>query len=119
LKLAIDITTNDLIENIKLIDVWVNVFDNVIGKVDFEFIDEVALKPIFELCERKNPIPKRKKGHKLLMCLVHRCGEMAFNEDKLILNKIVGVCSDTNYEIRVDGAIFLRDYLTNNYVVLR
>jgi len=96
-----------------------DVFDHVIGKVDFEFIDEVAIKPIFELCERKNPIPKRKKGHRLLMCLVHRCGETAFNEDKMILNKIIGVCSDTNYEIRVDGAIFLRDYLTNNAAVLR
>lgn len=67
LSLAVNITTNDLVENQQLIDSWIEVFGHVIGKVDFEFVEDVALKPLMDLMDRKNPLPKRKKGHRLLM----------------------------------------------------
>ena len=89
-----------------------DVFDHVIGQVAFEYTSMVAVNPILEMIDRKNSIPKRKKGNKLLMSLARNCGEEAFDEEGQILRKIVATCGDTNYEIRLDGVIFLRDYLS-------
>lgn len=80
--------------------------------MDFEYTSEVAVDPILEMIDRKNSIPKRKKGNKLLMSLARNCGEEAFDEEDQILRKIVATCGDTNYDIRLDGVIFLRDYLS-------
>jgi hypothetical protein len=114
LSLAVGITTNEVIENEALINSWMDVFDTVIGKVAFEYTSMVAVSPILDMIDRKNSIPKRKKGNKLLMSLARNCGEEAFDEEDQILRKIVAICGDTNYEIRLDGVMFLRDYLSLN-----
>jgi hypothetical protein len=81
LSLAVSITTNDVIENETLINSWMDVFDNVVGQVAFEYTSMVAVNPILEMIDRKSPIPKRKKGNKLLMSLARNCGEEAFDEE--------------------------------------
>lgn len=37
----------------------------------------------------------------------------------MILHKIVGICGDTNYEVRLDGVTFFREYITKNHEILR
>ena len=81
LSLAISITTNEVIENETLTNSWIDVFDTVVGKVAFEYTSMVAVSPILDMINRKNSIPKRKKGNILLMSLARNCGEDAFDED--------------------------------------
>ena len=79
------------------------VFLNVIGLVDYEYAYMVSWKAIENITATKNPIPRRKKGNKLLVALAMNFGEQAFDEHKDILHKIQHICGDTNFIIRLDG----------------
>lgn len=79
------------------------VFENVIGLVDFDYAYMVSWKAIENITATKNPIPRRKKGNKLLVALAINFGEQAFDEHKDILSKIQHICGDTNFIIRLDG----------------
>jgi HEAT repeat protein len=74
----------------------------------------VSWKLIENTIDRKNPMPRRKKGNKLLMALALNFGEHAFNEHKAILGNIQAICGDTNFIIRLDGVQFLNRYLSKN-----
>ena len=37
-------------------------------------------------------------------------GETGFDEEPILLRLIFGICRDTNYKIRLDGAIWFRRY---------
>lgn len=56
-------------------------FDLVVGKVDFHYVQLVALKEIAELTDRKSVFPRRKLGNRLLTSLVKSCGEAAIDKD--------------------------------------
>lgn len=112
LNLAVQITTNEYCENLALLDEWLAVFETVVGLVPFDYAHMVALKPIQETLDRKNPMIRRKRGNRLLTSLALAWGETAFTEEKAILRHIIGICGDTNYEIRLDGANFLKTFLT-------
>lgn len=47
--------------------------------------------------------------------LILSCGEQALNKDKGILRLMMGVCGDSNFKIRTDGAIFLKEYIQKNH----
>ena len=40
------------------------------------------------------------------------------DQDRTVLRLIMGVCSDTNYKIRTDGAIFFKEYFCLNHKAL-
>ena len=61
--------------------------------------------------DRKNPLPRRIRGDKLLMALALNFGEHCFEEHKDILRKIQNICCDTSFIIRLDGVQFLNQYL--------
>lgn len=71
----------------------------------------VALKAIQELTDRKSTFLQRKLGNRLLTSLIKQCGESAIDEDRLVLRLIMQVCGDTNYKLRMDGALFFKEYL--------
>lgn len=119
LNLTVNITTSDVIENADLIQAWVLVFDEVIGLVDFDYVQMVAVKPLLDMIDRKNPLPKRRRGNRLITSLAKACGEKAFDEERSILRHICAIFGDTNYEIRLDGVIFLKEYLAKNHVELK
>lgn len=72
----------------------------------------VAVKPIQEMCDRKSQMPRRKLGIRLLRSLLMKCGESALNEEVACLRLILQVASDTNYKIRMEGALFFKDYFS-------
>lgn len=88
LRLAIDIITDQTKENDKLIDAWVDCFANVVGKVDIDYVTQVALKPISELCESKTPLPRRKLGNRLVVAMAKKVGEAGLEEEPTILRLI-------------------------------
>ena len=53
----------------------------------------------------------RKLGNRLLKSLAKSCGEESFDTDVKVLKSVVALCSDTYYKIRMDGAIFMKEYL--------
>lgn len=70
LKLAVMLVTNELQENQVLKDAWTEVFDQVVGQVDFAYVQLVALKEIAELTDRKSKFERRKLGNRLLTSLI-------------------------------------------------
>jgi len=57
----------------------------------------------------------RKLGNRLLTSLAKSCGEVGFDADIKVLKSVVALCGDTNYKIRIDGAIFMKEYLAINF----
>lgn len=49
----------------QLINAWIEVFRHVVGKVKTSYVQQVALKPIQELLNKKHAAPKRRKGIEL------------------------------------------------------
>jgi len=110
LKLAVEITTDDCNENQVLIDCWIDVFTNVVGKVEIPYVSQVAVRPISEMPGPKNPFPKRKRGNRLLTEMALAIGEDGFEEEPILQRLMMGICRDTNYKIRLDGAIWFKRY---------
>lgn len=54
-------------------------------------------------------------GNRLLTSLAKSFGETAFEYDNKILKLVMSICGDVNYKIRLDGAIFLKEYLHKNF----
>ena len=75
------LVTNEYQENQVLKDSWTEVFDNVVGQVEFEYVKLVAIKEIAELTDRKSSFAKRKLGNRLLTSLIKECGESAMDND--------------------------------------
>jgi hypothetical protein len=59
----------------------------------------------------KNPLPKRKKGNRLLMSFAKQLGETGFDKEPGLLKLVLAICHDNNYKIRLDGVLFFKDYL--------
>lgn len=114
MRTATCISTDDLIENEELINVWIEVFINVVGKVDYEYMQEVALKPICEMPSTKNQFPMRKKGNRLFLGMADSLGEEGIDVFSVVESILTSICTDTNFKIRLDGAIFLKEYITKN-----
>ena len=76
---------------------------------------QFAVKTVFPLFmdmpSLKNPLPKRKKGNRLLMSFAKQIGEAGFDREPAVLKLVLAICHDNNYKIRMDGALFFKDYL--------
>jgi len=47
------------------------------------------------------------------MSMARQIGEDGFDKEPTILKMITMICHDSNYKIRIDGALFYKEYLTN------
>ena len=45
------------------------------------------------------------------MSLAKQIGEAGFDKEPSILKLVFAICHDNNYKIRMDGALFFKDYL--------
>ena len=95
-------------------DSWLQVYDAIIGNVDIDFILKNVLPKIMEIPSLKNPFAKRKRGNRLITNLALKVGESGFDKEHLILKLTLGICNDNNYKIRMDGVLFLKQYLINS-----
>ena len=59
----------------------------------------------------KNPFPKRKRGNRLALSFARQVGENGFDKEAMILKIVFAILHDNNYKIRMDGILFLKDYL--------
>jgi hypothetical protein len=94
-------------------EAWIQVFEVIVCKIDLDYALKDSFSKIIELCSLKNPFAKRKRGNRLITSFAKQIGEAGFDKEPLILKSSMGLCNDNNYKIRMDGVLFLKDYLTN------
>lgn len=70
----------------------------------------MALKPIQELLNKKHAMPKRKKGIELATAMAMNVKQKAHDDEPMFMRLIMVICSDTDYKIRTDGAIFFKEF---------
>lgn len=107
-KAAVQITTDDdNAENETLLDSWITVLETVVSRLDIKFISEHVTKVIKDIPGLKHPLPKRKRGNRLVFSVAKSIGEEGIDKDPLMLKLIMSICDDNNHRIRKDGCIFL------------
>jgi len=93
-----------------LINAWIDVFRNVVGKVKTNIVQQVALKPIQELLNKKHAMIKRQKGIELATAMAMNVKPSAHDDEPMFMKLIRVICSDTDYKIRAIGAVFFKDF---------
>ena len=92
-------------------EAWHSVFDVLVAYTDLQFCLKNIFPVFMDMPSLKNPVPKRKKGNRLLISFAKQIGEAGFDKEPAVLKLVQGICHDNNYKIRLDGAQFLKDYL--------
>lgn len=109
-----DITTNEDQENQTLIDAWIDVLAQCVGRVEVSYVKNVALRVIQEMPSPKNPLARRMLGNRLVTTVAMNLPEEAHVEEPLVFGLVMSMCQDPNYTVRRDGAIFFKEYLKKN-----
>jgi hypothetical protein len=110
-KAAVSIVTDDdNAENVELYESWIKVLETVVGRVEMKFMSENVMNILKDLPGLKHPFPKRKRGNRLVFCVIKNVGEEGFNKEPLFNKLLMSICGDNNYKIRRDGCIFLKEY---------
>lgn len=79
--------------------------------MDLDFALKQIFPEIMEIPSLKNPFPKRKRGNRLALSFARQVGEAGFDKEPMVLKLVFGIMNDNNYKIRMDGMLFLKDYL--------
>lgn len=115
-KAAVQITTDDdNAENTDLLEKWVKVLETAVSRVEHKFVAENATKIIKDIPSLKHPLPKRKRGNRLIFSVAKNVGEDGIEEDPQLLKSILNICCDNNYKIRRDGVIFFKEYFKTEF----
>lgn len=86
-------------------------FDTIVYQTDLQFVLKNIYPVFMDLPSLKNPVPKRKKGNRLLMSFAKQIGEEGFDKEPGVLKMVLAICHDNNYKIRMDGVLFFKEYL--------
>lgn len=89
-------------------------FANCVGRVEIDYVRRVALVQVKDMPGTKNPIPKRQKGNRLVTAMAKNMGEQSLEEEPIICRLISSMSLDTNYLIRLDAAVFFKEYFQTN-----
>jgi hypothetical protein len=82
-----------------------------VAETDLSFSLKTVFPLFSEMPQLKNPLPKRKKGNRLVMSFAKQIGELGFDKEPAVLKLVQAICHDNNYKIRMDGVGFFKDYL--------
>ena len=80
------------------------------GKVRTNIVQQIALKPIQDLLNKKHAMVKRQKGIELATAMAMNVKASAHDDEPLLMKLIRVICSDTDYKIRAIGAVFFKDF---------
>lgn len=80
-------------------------------KVELDHVLKTVFPVIVDMPSLKNPFPKRKRGNRLVISFAKQLGEIGFNQEPMVLKLIIAILHDNNYKIRLDGILFLKEYL--------
>ena len=88
----------------------------MVEKVDLDFALKQIFPEIMEIPTLKNPFVKRKRGNRLALSFARQVGEVGFDKEPMVLKLLYGILHDNNYKIRMDGMLFLKEYLNKESV---
>ena len=95
-------------------EAWFSVFDVIVAETDLQFVVKNIFPVFMEMPSLTNPLPKRKKGTRLLMSFAKQIGEVGFDKEPSVLKMVLAICHDNNYKIRMDGVLFFKEYLSED-----
>ena len=90
---------------------WVQVFKELVRWLPLEHIRVHVIKQIVELPSKKQSYAKRKVGFEMFWALAEAKGEEGFKQEPHIIRIVMGMCTDTNWKLRKQGAQLLQAYL--------
>ena len=61
----------------------------------------------------KSPQEHRKIGNRILFAVAMEIGEEGFDKTPAYVGLLENVLHDSNYKLRIDGVIFLKEYFTS------
>ena len=100
-------------------DAWLIVFDNVVGRVSVDYLQTNCIDIIADYPNPKNPFPKRKLGNRLFSGIGKNIGEASLDEVPFVVRMLSDICQDVSYKIRIDGALWLKEYLLDHHLELK
>jgi len=99
-------------ENQELLDYWFQVLEVVVGQVDIKFVSSQVIAKVKDLPAYKNEYEVRKMGNRLVLTIANGLGELGFDKDPCLWKLVMGICEDSNYNLRRDGVIFFKEYIS-------
>ena len=99
----------------QLIDAWIDVLGQCVGKVEVSYVKNVAMRVIQEMPSPKNPLARRMLGNRLVTTVAMNLSEESHEEEPVVFRLVMSMCQDTNYTVRRDGGIFFKEYLKKNH----
>ena len=76
-----------------------------------DYIKSNVIKKIIDLPSLKQQYPRRKIGFEMFCDIIDAKGEEGFKADPNLQKILTNMCTDTNWRVRKQGAVFLYDYL--------
>ena len=98
----------------QLVDAWIDVLANCVGRVEVSYVKNVALREITDMSSPKSPVARRMLGFRLATTIALNLKESAHAEEGTAFNLVCAMCQDTSYTVRRDGAIFFKGYFVKN-----
>ena len=75
-----------------MIDAWILVIENCVGRVDVSYVNNVAIRVIQEMPSPKNPVGRRMLGNRLVTTVAMNISEKSHEEEPTAFNLVVDMC---------------------------
>ena len=68
-----------------MLELWFKVLETVVGDVEIPFLQENVIKVIKDMPSMKNPLPKRKRGNRLVFTVSKNIGEKGLDKEPTLI----------------------------------
>ena len=77
---------------IQLIDAWIDVLGQCVGKVEVSYVKNVAMRVIQEMPSPKNPLARRMLGNRLVTTVAMNLSEESHEEEPVVFRLVMSMC---------------------------
>ena len=77
---------------IQLIDAWIDVLGQCVGKVEVSYVKNVAMRVIQEMPSPKNPLARRMLGNRLVTTVAMNLSEESHEEEPVVSRLVMSMC---------------------------
>ena len=76
----------------QLIDAWIDVLGQCVGKVEVSYVKNVAMRVIQEMPSPKNPLARRMLGNRLVTTVAMNLSEESHEEEPVVFRLVMSMC---------------------------
>ena len=84
--------TNVFLLRTQLIDAWIDVLGQCVGKVEVSYVKNVAMRVIQEMPSPKNPLARRMLGNRLVTTVAMNLSEESHEEEPVVFRLVMSMC---------------------------